>query len=309
MTSDADDHANDPSSGGNAESKPKTAAPRSPTPDGADAAPDPDTALPPVADPRAPGVTIRGDAAAPAVSRALEVERSIADAARGNAKAVDATGASADASKSAPHAPGVPAPAPLAHAAPTPEAMTTLQPSATPEAEADPTPLTARALGVVAKQQGGTLTMRLDPPSLGDLRVTMTIERGSVVADITPSTRVAHDLLSNGLTALREALERQGLHVERLSVHAPPAKAEQPATTSPQPNHASPTPSGPERAESRGDARHDGSQDSRRGHTQHDAGGGASRGRDDQRDSGRGRERGAQTRRASFAQALESVPF
>jgi hypothetical protein len=53
--------ANDPSSGGNAESTPKTAAPRSPTPDGADAAPDPDTALPPVADPRTPGVTIRGE--------------------------------------------------------------------------------------------------------------------------------------------------------------------------------------------------------------------------------------------------------
>jgi flagellar hook-length control protein FliK len=244
------------------------------------------------------------------VSRALEVERSIADAARGNAKAVDAAGASADASKSAPHAPGVPAPAPapLSHAAQPSDAMTTLQPSVAPEARPTPPPLTARALGVVAKQQGGTLTMRLDPPSLGDLRVTMTIERGSVVADITPSTRVAHDLLSNGLTALREALERQGLHVERLSVHAPPAKAEQPATTSPQPGHAAPNASGPERSEPRGDARQDGSQDSRRGHTQHDAGGGASRGRDDQRESGRGRERAPSTRRASFAQALESVP-
>lgn len=83
-----------------------------------------------------------------------------------------------------------------------------------------------RGLSALLKQRGGTLTMRLDPPELGSLRVQMTIARGVVSAQFEAGSAQAQGLLERNLAALRGALEAHGLTVDRLAVHSPqPANA------------------------------------------------------------------------------------
>ncbi len=97
--------------------------------------------------------------------------------------------------------------------------------------EADDAPLThriVRGFTAMVNQRGGSLTMRLDPPELGSLRVQMTLHQGNVTAQLFASTAQAHGLLEKNLAMLRTALESHGLSVERLSV-----QVNQPAQQSP----------------------------------------------------------------------------
>ena len=80
-----------------------------------------------------------------------------------------------------------------------------------------------RGLATMLSQRGGNMTMRLDPPALGQLRVQMTIARGAVTAEFQPATAEAQALLDRSIATLRSALESQGLTVERLTVHAAPS--------------------------------------------------------------------------------------
>ena len=66
------------------------------------------------------------------------------------------------------------------------------------------------------------MTMRLNPPELGEVRVQMSLSRGVVSAEFQATTSQAHALLDRNLTVLRHALESQGLTVDRLNVHAAP---------------------------------------------------------------------------------------
>lgn len=92
--------------------------------------------------------------------------------------------------------------------------------------------LTARAMGALASQRGGTLTMRLDPPGLGELGMRMTVMDGVVRAELTTTNSVARALLEQGLEMLRATLETRGLHVERLSVQGPTGGSESSALRS-----------------------------------------------------------------------------
>jgi flagellar hook-length control protein FliK len=69
------------------------------------------------------------------------------------------------------------------------------------------------------RQNGGSLTIRLNPPMLGSVKVQMQIEGGIVGARIEVVGAQAHELLKGSMETLRAALEGKGLHVERLSVH------------------------------------------------------------------------------------------
>ena len=80
-----------------------------------------------------------------------------------------------------------------------------------------------RGLTAMLQQRGGSMTMRLDPPALGQLRVQMTIARGAVTAEFQPGTAEAQALLDRSIATLRSALESKGLTVERLTVHAAPS--------------------------------------------------------------------------------------
>gem|GEM_PF-2615268 len=171
------------------------------------------------------------------------------------------------------------------------------------ELDAETSPLVARGLAALAQQRGGTLAMRLDPPSLGDLRITVTINNGTVTADLMPTNAAAHSVLTAGLALLREALESQGLVVERLSVHTPPPRSEAPAPQSAATHIATKTET---RDEQRPEARSDsGAGD--RGRSQHDAGGGASRGKSDRRDEAERSGSAPHRRRASFTSALRGA--
>jgi len=96
-----------------------------------------------------------------------------------------------------------------------------------------------RGLSAMLNQRGGVMTMRLDPPELGQLRIQMTIARGVVSASFEPANQQAHDLISRNLATLRQSLESQGLIVERLHTQPPP----------PAPSHSMPD-------DGRGDSSH-----------------------------------------------------
>lgn len=75
-----------------------------------------------------------------------------------------------------------------------------------------------RGLAAVLRQQGGSLTLRLEPQSLGELRVRMDLAAGKVEATLEASTNEARRLLDESLGSLRSALEAQGLEIHRLDV-------------------------------------------------------------------------------------------
>ena len=73
---------------------------------------------------------------------------------------------------------------------------------------------------------GGTMQIRLDPPELGPLSVTINIRDGAVEASFEASSDQAAKLLSHSLSALKSSLESQGVNVERLNVHQAPKSPE-----------------------------------------------------------------------------------
>ncbi len=112
-----------------------------------------------------------------------------------------------------------------------------------------------RGFNAMVNHSGGVMTMRLEPPELGQVRVQMTIAQGTVTAHFQPATAEAQAILERTLPALRAALEAHGLAAERLTVQSAP----QPAPSAREQAHDQP-----------GQERH-----------HQDAGGGESRGRRD----------------------------
>ncbi|MEQ8844121.1 MAG: flagellar hook-length control protein FliK [Phycisphaerales bacterium] len=76
----------------------------------------------------------------------------------------------------------------------------------------------ARGLAAALRQQGGTVSLRLQPESLGDLRVRMTIDAGRVSVEMSASTDEARDAIETSLDALKRSLESRGLEVNRMDV-------------------------------------------------------------------------------------------
>ncbi len=67
--------------------------------------------------------------------------------------------------------------------------------------------------------RGGTMHIRLDPPELGALQVTVKIEKGTLTASFQTSNDQATRLLSHTLGQLKNVLETQGIVVGKLAVH------------------------------------------------------------------------------------------
>jgi flagellar hook-length control protein FliK len=65
---------------------------------------------------------------------------------------------------------------------------------------------------------GGTMNIRLDPPGLGAMQITVKVEGGIVSASFETSNDEATRLLSHTLGELKGALESQGVSVDRLHV-------------------------------------------------------------------------------------------
>jgi len=146
-----------------------------------------------------------------------------------------------------------------------------------------------RALGVLASQRGGTMMMRLDPPSLGELAVRMTVVDGSVRADLNAGTDAAKLLLEQNIEMLKTSLESRGLKVDRLHVSGPGASGEPAGVRSESQQHSQSNGSG-----GSGD---DGADEGKR-----DAAGRESRGRGGERRGGTDQEKDS---RRTFREAFE----
>jgi flagellar hook-length control protein FliK len=168
---------------------------------------------------------------------------------------------------------------------------------------ADPLPtgrLAAKGLDILSNHRGGAITMRLEPPALGQLRIELRVSHGAVVADFTAATAEARVLLEANLGMLRERLESQGLTVERMSVHGGGRGAEAAPVAQPQ--------AGDMRQDSNNNGSNSNGSDARdRDGGRQDAAGGESRGRRDGREEGRDRDaRGDRPERGAFGGILES---
>lgn len=69
---------------------------------------------------------------------------------------------------------------------------------------------------------GGSMQIRLDPPELGALMISLTVKNGVVDASLQASNADAAQLLSHSLTQLKHSLESQGISVDRLQVSQAP---------------------------------------------------------------------------------------
>jgi flagellar hook-length control protein FliK len=130
----------------------------------------------------------------------------------------------------------------------------------------------SRGLGAVLNQKGGSLTMKLTPPTLGDVRILMTLNAGRVSVEMEAGGARAHELLNANLPALRATLEGRGLTVERIGVHLSTS-----GTLSPGQAHSS---AGGNESGAWGGRPEDSG-------AEHDAGGGRSRGHRERTDDGR----------------------
>lgn len=93
----------------------------------------------------------------------------------------------------------------------------------------------ARGLQNAFKQGGGSVTLRLTPAELGSIKVQLAVQDGVVQAKFTAESQAAGDLLTHQMDQLRQALQKQGLHVDRLEVQIP---ANPPAQASNLPEHS-----------------------------------------------------------------------
>jgi flagellar hook-length control protein FliK len=75
---------------------------------------------------------------------------------------------------------------------------------------------------------GGTMRIRLDPPQLGALQVTVQMKNGVMTASFETSSEEATRLLSHSLSDLKSVLESQGVNVEKLQVQQSPRELQAP---------------------------------------------------------------------------------
>lgn len=113
--------------------------------------------------------------------------------------------------------PGAPRPAPVPQQGP--PAMPGLPPRA-PEAEFARTnhPTILQGIRGQLLPDGGSMHLRLDPPELGALQVSVHLRDGVMTASFTTANEDAARLLSHSLSQLKHALEGQGVTVEKLHV-------------------------------------------------------------------------------------------
>lgn len=76
----------------------------------------------------------------------------------------------------------------------------------------------ARGLHNAIQQNGGTVTMRLNPPELGVLRIELEMHNGTASVRFQTEHTNVRELLNQQLSTLRQGLEGHGVSVERLDV-------------------------------------------------------------------------------------------
>lgn len=82
----------------------------------------------------------------------------------------------------------------------------------------DPTAQVQRGLAQILRQRGGTLTMKLTPNELGEVKIAIRMQQSRVEGTIDTRTVQARDLLRQNIDALKASLEQRGVTVDRLEV-------------------------------------------------------------------------------------------
>ncbi|TVQ78174.1 MAG: hypothetical protein EA380_06390 [Phycisphaeraceae bacterium] len=118
--------------------------------------------------------------------------------------------------------PGAPGHDPGSQPPPTPLTMRADSGAESPARDAAFAAGVSRGLAAVLNQKGGTLTMLLNPASLGSLRIAMSIDAGSVSVTMEAVRPEAQEMLNRNLQSLRAVLEARGLTVERIGVQLAP---------------------------------------------------------------------------------------
>ena len=76
----------------------------------------------------------------------------------------------------------------------------------------------SRGVASILRQNGGSLSLKLRPDSLGELRINLRVHNGAVDATFRADNAQARDLLKSTLSQLKDTLETHGVRVERLRV-------------------------------------------------------------------------------------------
>jgi flagellar hook-length control protein FliK len=160
--------------------------------------------------------------------------------------------------------------------------------SARPEQEAAVSQSVSRGMNAVLRQGGGSLTMKLSPASLGEIRIEMTMQSGKVTVQFDVGSLAAYEAVKGQIGELRQSLEQRGMTVERVEAHISPTLARA--------------------SHSEGNAnQRSGDQSAHSGESQerHDASDGESRGRAGAEDRAEGSERFADDSGDGFGQPAE----
>ena len=116
----------------------------------------------------------------------------------------------------------------------------------------------SRGLHNAVQQGGGSMTLRLTPAEMGTVRIQMQLQGATVSAQFHTETESARSMLHQQITQLRQALEGQGLSVERLTVQTMPTSSGSMAQHhGGQQQGQSPTEQSPQDGRSRGFTGHD----------------------------------------------------
>lgn len=90
-----------------------------------------------------------------------------------------------------------------------------------------------QGLAAALREGRGEVTLKLSPRSLGEVRVQVRIDGGSVEASMRPATVEARALLEQSVETLRHALEARGLQVSKIEIEPVPIAREGAETGSP----------------------------------------------------------------------------
>lgn len=98
--------------------------------------------------------------------------------------------------------------------------------ASTPTTEAEPVPTADRYRFVQrvsrafqsARSSDSEIQLKLSPPELGTLRISISVEQGAVSAKVETETAAARNILLDNLPALRERLAEQEIRVEKFDV-------------------------------------------------------------------------------------------
>lgn len=111
-----------------------------------------------------------------------------------------------------------------------------------------------RGLAAALKREGGVVTLRLRPETLGELKIKIELSQGRVNAVFRADNESARQLLESSLDALKSSLEAKGLRVDRLFVEPPDESGhKQQSGSQSEPNDRGQTPGGDREALDDGD--------------------------------------------------------